>query len=68
MSREAVNLINIKAHDLKRSLDAIRSSIGSGDLSQSLAETEQAIQEYNIAIEVENEALSTILTEKICCA
>lgn len=64
MSREAVNLINIKAHDLKRSLDAIRSSIGSGDLTQSLAETEQAIQEYNAVIEVDNEALSTILTEK----
>lgn len=64
MSREAVNLINIKAHDLKRSLDAIKSSIGSGDLTQELAETEHAILEYNAMIDVGNEALSTILTEK----
>lgn len=64
MSREAVNLINIKAHDLKRSLDAIKCRVCDEDISQELQETERAIREYDAVIDVGNEALNTILTEK----
>ena len=64
MSQEAVNLINIKAHDLKRSLDAIKRELDGETMKEELERTEQAIRDYDSIIDVGNEALSTILTEK----
>lgn len=64
MSQEAVDLINIKAHDLKRSLEAIRYEMDSQSVEKELQSAEKAIQEYNAIIKTGNEALDTILTEK----
>lgn len=64
MSQEAVNLINIKAHDLKRSLEAIKHELNGTAVEEELISTEQAIRDYDSIIDVGNDALNTILTEK----
>ena len=64
MSEEAAELINIKAHDLKRSLEVIRQEQNSEAVRQELAITEQAINDYNSFIKTGNKVLDTILTEK----
>jgi hypothetical protein len=61
--RESVELINIKCHDLKHQLRAIRQ--GEGEVSRdSLEEIEQALSVYNCKVETGNQVLDTILAEK----
>jgi len=64
MSDEKMALINMKAHDLKHSLEAIRHEMGSGVAERELAEAELAISDFNTIIQTGNRALDTILTEK----
>lgn len=62
-SRENVDLINQKCHDLKRQIRALKLVKGE-DRDRLFAETEEAIQFYDARIQTGNEALDTLLTEK----
>ncbi len=62
-SRENIEAINLKCHDLKHQIRKLRSGAGAVD-DQALAEIEQAVGIYDASIETGNEALDTILTEK----
>jgi len=64
MSNEAVDLINIKAHDLKHSLEVIKQELGGDEVRQELLTVERAINDYDAIIKTGNKALDTILTEK----
>lgn len=64
MSQEAVEQINIKAHDLKRSVEALKKEMNRSVARKELENTERIIEEYNAIIKTGNEALDVILTEK----
>lgn len=64
MSKETIELINIKSHDLKRSLAAIRLENDINAREKSLQETEKAIESYDSLIKTGNHSLDIILTEK----
>lgn len=61
--RENVDLINIKCHDLKHQIRALRTGDGEVD-KESLREIETAISVYNCKVETGNQVLDTILAEK----
>lgn len=60
ISRENIDIINVKCHDLKHQIRALR---GGAD-EKELAEIERAIGIYDSAVKTGNEALDVILTEK----
>lgn len=61
-SRELMQLINIKSHDLKKQLRYLKKdSAGAEELVQELEETTRA---FDSVISTENAALSTVLTER----
>lgn len=62
ISRSSINLINMKAHDLKHQVAMIR-ALGSYD-AQGLDEIETAIGQYEASYNTGNRALDVILTEK----
>lgn len=64
MSQETVDIINIKAHDLKRSIAALKLQLNGEAARKELANTERIVEKYNSIIQTGNEALDTILTEK----
>ena len=61
-SRELINSINIKSHDLKKQIRYLKSAGGSH--SDFLAEVENLANAYDATIHTENAALSAVLTEK----
>lgn len=62
-SKENVDLINQKCHDLKRQIRALK--IVNGEERERLfTETEKAIQFYDAKINTGNDVLDTLLTEK----
>lgn len=63
LSKENVELINIKCHDLKKQIRLLRSSEGEIERS-SLKEIEKAIDFYDATVKTGNEALDLILAEK----
>lgn len=62
-NRRAVEIINLKSHDLKHYLSAIKSGERVSD--EHIRETEDAIRYYEAAAKTENSVLNTILTEKM---
>ena len=60
MSKENIELINIKCHDLKHQIAALRSHPD----DRSLQEIEQAVRIYDSTLQTGNNALDVILTEK----
>jgi hypothetical protein len=67
-SRENIDLINQKCHDLKHQLKALE-LVDDAKKAAAFAETNRAIQFYDAAVETGNEVLDTILTEKsLTCA
>ena len=62
-SRELINSINIKAHDLKKQIRYLRGS-ADGRHEDFLTELENLANAYDATIHTENAALSAVLTEK----
>ena len=62
-SRENIEAINLKCHDLKHQIRELREG-GQAVDARALDEIERAVGIYDAAVETGNEALNTILTEK----
>lgn len=62
-SRENIDIINQKCHDLKYQISALRSAVGA-EREKIFDETKRAIQFYDSVIRTDNRVLDTILTEK----
>lgn len=63
LSRENIELINQKVHDLKHQIRAIRNA-SKEDIEKYLDEIEESVQVYDAIVKTGNEVLDTILTEK----
>ncbi|MCC8063475.1 MAG: ATP-binding protein [Clostridiales bacterium] len=63
LSKELVEVVNRSVHDLKYTLDALKTEEGEAR-QQLIHETEKSIHQYQQLVHTDNEALNTILTEK----
>jgi hypothetical protein len=61
LSKENIDLINIKCHDLKHQIAALRNEHTS---EQQIREVEEAVMIYNSVVKTGNEVLDVVLTEK----
>lgn len=70
LSRENIDLINRKCHDLKHQLAAMRTITSSEEREKYIKELEDSVQIYGSIVKTGNEVLDTVLTEKslICTA
>lgn len=64
MTKENIELINRKCHDLKHQMAALRSIVPEEARERYLAQVENSIQIYDSTLETGNEVLDTVLTEK----
>ena len=64
LTRENIDLINRKCHDLKHQMAALRTIVPEAQRKAYLDEVERSIQIYDSTLETGNEVLDTILTEK----
>ena len=64
LTRENIDLINRKCHDLKHQVQALRMMGNDGTREKYLKELEQSVQIYDAMVKTGNEALDTLLTEK----
>lgn len=64
ISKENVDLINRKCHDLKHQIEAVRHVVGEEEREEYLKEVEDSIQIYSAIVKTGNEVLDTLLTEK----
>ncbi len=64
ISKENVDLINRKCHDLKHQIEAVRHVVGEEEREEYLKEVEDSIQIYSAIVNTGNEVLDTLLTEK----
>lgn len=62
-SKEAIDLINIKCHDLKHQISALRTMSSEGR-ERSISDIEKAVMIYGNIAKTGNETLDAILTEK----
>ena len=67
-SRENIEMINRKAHDLRHQLRALE-QVSDEERRRQIRETRKAIDFYDAAVKTGNDALDTLLTEKsVYCA
>lgn len=64
ISKGNIEAINLKCHDLKHQLAALRSGVGAGEFSDSLADMERSVMIYESIAKTGNEPLDVLLTEK----
>lgn len=64
VSKETIDLINRKCHDLKHQVAAMRTMESSESREQYLREIEDSVHIYDSMIKTGNETLDTVLTEK----
>lgn len=64
VSRETIDVINRKCHDLKHQVAAMRTMESSERREQYLREIEDSVHIYDSMIKTGNETLDTVLTEK----
>ena len=64
VSEATIQCINLKCHDLKHQISAIRRSMSDATAKEALGELESAVQIYDSSIKTGNNALDIILTEK----
>ncbi|RVU96932.1 GHKL domain-containing protein [Coriobacteriales bacterium OH1046] len=64
LSQENVDLINIKCHDLKHQIAALRDMPAGSERDETIGALEQAVMFYDSATHTGNTALDTVLTEK----
>lgn len=60
LSKETIDIINIKCHDMKHQIAALRTNAS----DENIAEIERAIMIYDSTIKTGNDTLDVILTEK----
>lgn len=65
MSKENIALINIKCHDLKKQISALRSWKDDGEREACIREMEESVMIYDSAIKTGNDTLDTLLMEKL---
>lgn len=63
-SKQITESINLKCHDLRYQISALRQELGQGTEQEALQEIENAVMIYDSIAKTGNEALDTILTEK----
>ena len=63
MSKENIDIINQKCHDMKHQLSALRNFKGA-EIGEYIEEVEASIMIYDHVIKTDNEVLNTILSEK----
>lgn len=69
MSRDGITSLQVKCHDLKHQIAAIRSEAGKASFDQYIARLEDSIIEYGTVVECGNETINIVLTEKnILCS
>ena len=69
MSRDGIVSLQIKCHDLKHMIAAIRSRADWESLDEHIQQLEDSIIEYGTVVECGNEAINVVLTEKnILCS
>ncbi|QOL34811.1 GHKL domain-containing protein [Bifidobacterium lemurum] len=68
LSRNTIDLINVKSHDLKKQINLLRNSSATMPTSQALDSIEQAVDHYDSLAKTGNPALDTILTDKLLSA
>ena len=64
LSRENIDLINRKCHDLKHQVAALRTVRGEAEREASLREIEESVMIYDSVVKTGNQVLDTVLTEK----
>ena len=64
LSRENIDIINRKCHDLKHQVAALRAVQNESQRSRYLDEMEKSVMIYDSAVKTGNEVLDTILTER----
>lgn len=64
LSKETIELINHKCHDLKHQVQAIRAVKDEKERETYLEKIEKSVQIYSAIVRIGNEILDTILTEK----
>ncbi len=64
MSRENIEIINRKCHDLCHQVAALRSLDNQADKDNAIREMKQAVMIYDAAYQTGNAALDTVLTQK----
>lgn len=69
MSRDGITSLQIKCHDLKHQIAAMRTEEGKASLDKYIARLEDSLIEYGTVVECGNETINVVLTEKnILCA
>lgn len=63
LSRDNMEMINHKCHDLKHQIRALR-NLNSEEVGKYVSEVEKTIEIYDSVIKTDNEVLNTILSEK----
>lgn len=64
LSRETIDAVNRKCHDLKHQIRDIRKGLSDADTAEALEEMETAVMFYDRIAKTGNDALDSILTEK----
>ncbi|WP_137655714.1 sensor histidine kinase [Bifidobacterium moukalabense] len=64
ISKETIDLINRKCHDLKYQLAAFRTMQDDAEVDRRLGEVEQSVMIYDSAVQTGNRVLDVVLTEK----
>lgn len=64
LSRENIEIINRKCHDLKHQMAALRTLRDQEEIDRQVAEMENAVMIYDSAIQTGNAVLDVVLTEK----
>lgn len=64
LTRQNIELINLKCHDLKHQVAALKQVIPAEQRQRYVEEIERSIQIYDCALETGSEVLDTVLTEK----
>ena len=64
LSRETIDLINRKCHDLKHQVAALRTCVPEERREQYLTEIERCVRIYDASLQTGSEVLDTVLTEK----
>lgn len=64
LSRENINIINVKCHDLKHQLGKLKHISSEEERARYIAETQKAILIYDAFVKTGNKALDSVITEK----
>ncbi len=64
LSKENIDIINQKCHDLKHQISALREITSAKEREESIKEIENSVMIYDSAVKTGNRVLDTVLTEK----